>query len=167
MGGADFSSGSSGGGSDSGSSSYDSGSSSYAGGYSSSSRGDGGGGGGFFVALGVVVFFLIFVLAGKLQSGTSSHVAAPVMFLSSLALGIDWHARRELQRKLSALAAQKLGGTPEGRARMLREVVLALERAELSWLYVACEEPRSLAPSAAESAFRAACQRRARGFAAS
>jgi uncharacterized membrane protein len=71
------------------------------------------------------------------------------MFLSSLVLGIDWNARRELQRQLAALAADKIGGTAEGRVRMLGEVVLALERAELSWLYVACDqEPQSLSAAA-------------------
>ena len=158
MGGANFSSGSSGGGSDSGSSSYGSGSSSYSGGGSSSS-----GSGGYFgdgrvavyVIVGLIVIFL--VLAPFAKSTPAGGAAGPEMFLSSLVLGIDWHARRELQGKLAALAAQKLGGTAEGRARMLGEVVLALERAELSWLYVACEEPQSLSPTDAESAFRAAC----------
>ena len=79
------------------------------------------------------------------------------MFLSSLVLGIDWNARRIVQGKLAELAAQKLGGTAEGRAKMLREVVLALERAELSWLYVACDESENLLSAAAQSAFSAAC----------
>lgn len=156
MGGADFSSGSSGGGSDSGSSSYDSGPSSGGG----SSASGGGGGDDFqvvlYVFVGLVVLFLVLAPFAKSQPAPAG---AGMMYLSSLVLGIDWHARRELQRKLAALAAQKLGGTPEGRAKMLREVVLALERAELSWLYVACQEPQSLAPAAAESAFQAACHK--------
>jgi uncharacterized membrane protein len=155
MGGADFSSGSSGGGSDSGSSGSDSGSSSYSGGGASSSGGGGDGQVFLYVFAGLLIFFL--VLAPFARSQPAGGVAGPAMFLSSLVLGIDWHARRELQRKLASLAAQKLGRTAEGRTRMLREVLLELERAELSWLYVACEEPQSLSSAAAESAFRAAC----------
>jgi len=157
MGGANFSSGSSGGGSDSGSSSYPSGSSSYSGGGSSSSGGGGDGDGQVFLYIfgGLLLVFL--VLAPFAKNQPAGGVAGSEMFLSSLVLGIDWHARRELQRKLAELAARKLGGTAEGRARMLREVLLELERAELSWLYVACEGPQSLSSAAAESAFRAAC----------
>lgn len=157
VGGADFSSGSSGGGSDSGSSGYDSGSSSYSGGGSSSSGGGGGGDGQVFLYIfaGLLIIFLVLVPFARSQPAGGA--AGPAMYLSSLALGIDWHARPELQRKLASLAAQKLGGTAEGRVRMLREVLLELERAELSWLYVACEGPQSLSSAAAESAFRAAC----------
>jgi uncharacterized membrane protein len=157
MGGANFSSGSSGGGSDSGSSSYDSGSSSSSGGGSSSSSGGGGDGDGqvfLYICGGLLLVFL--VLAPFAKNPPAGGTAGAEMFLSSLVLGIDWHARRELQGKLAALAAQNLGETAEGRARMLREVVLALERAELSWLYVACDqEPPTLA-AGAQSAFQAA-----------
>lgn len=159
MGGADFSSGSSGGGSGSGSPSYDSGSSSSGGGSSSSySGGDGDSRVFLFVFGGLVIFFLVLAPFAKSQPGPGGAVGSE-MFLSSLVLGIDWHARRELQGKLAALAAEGLGGTPEGRARMLREVVLALERAELSWLYVACDEPESLSSAAAQPAFLAACHK--------
>lgn len=158
MGGANFSSGSSGGGSGSGSPSYDSGSPSSGGGSSSSySGGDGDSQVFMFVFGGLVLFFLVLAPFAKRQSGPGG-AAGSEMFLSSLVLGIDWHARRELQRKLAALAARKLGGTAEGRARMLREVLLELERAELSWLYVACDqEPESLSSADAQSAFLAAC----------
>ena len=59
MGGADFSSGSSGGGSDSGSSGYDSGSSSYDGGGSSSSGGGDDGQVLLYVFVGLLIFFLV------------------------------------------------------------------------------------------------------------
>jgi uncharacterized membrane protein len=157
MGGADFSSGSSGGGSDSSSPSYSSGPSSSGGGSSWSYSGGEGDSRVFLYAFGgLVLVFLVLAPFAKRQSGPGG-AAGSEMFLSSLVLGIDWHARRELQEKLAALAAEGLGGTPEGRARMLGEVVLALERAELSWLYAACEEPQSLAPAAAQSAFLAVC----------
>lgn len=158
MGGADFSSGSSAGESDSGSSSDGSGTVSYDSGSSSS-----GGGGDTRVALyfgvGLLVFFLVLAPFAKNKPASGS-AAGGTMFLSSLVLGIDWNARRELQRKLAALAAGKLGGTAEGRAGMLREVVLALERAQLSWLYVACDqETQSLSSAAAQSDFLAACHK--------
>lgn len=156
MGGADFSSGD-GGGSDSGSSSssnsgpsYDYGSSS---GGSSSSGGEGSGFVLVFFLIGLGVLFL--VLAPFAKSNPAG--AGTAMYLSSLVLGIDWHARRALQTKLAELAAQNLGGTAAGRAKMLQEVVLALQRAELSWLYVGSEATPGLSATAAESQFLAAC----------
>src|SRR5262245_40234387 len=101
--------------------------SSSSGSSSSSSYGSSSGGGSTLdgrsaaIMMGVLVlsFLLLAFAAGKAQppAGTS-------MVLSSLVLGIDWNARREIQAKLMALAARRLGGTPEGRAEMLREVVL-------------------------------------------
>jgi len=156
MGGADFSSGDSGGGSDSSSSSSSSGDS---GSYSS----DGGsysGGGSDGVGLAIFgIFAIVFiVLLVNSVSRKAASVASDTLYLSSLMLGIDWHARRALQKKLAALAAKKLGGTAEGRAKMLHEVVLALMRAELSWLYAAFE-PAALAPAEAESRFLEACNK--------
>lgn len=78
------------------------------------------------------------------------------MVLSSLVLGIDWNARRELQAALAALAARKLGGTAEGRAEMLREVVLALQRAERSWLYAA-QNSQGVSATTAEPRFLEFC----------
>jgi uncharacterized membrane protein len=167
MGGADFSSGDSGS-SDSGSSSSgDAGSGSYS--YDGGSSGGGGGGsssgGGeagciwvFFMIIVVVLVLGFHYAKGASASGNAGRTTGGSLYLSSLVLGIDWRARGELQRKLAALAASKLGGTAEGRARMLHEVVLALMRAELSWLYVGFEEA-ALPPSAAESQFLAACNK--------
>jgi uncharacterized membrane protein len=42
---------------------------------------------------------------------------------------------------------------------MLQEVVLALQRAELSWLYVGCEEAPGLSSAAAQSVFLGACNK--------
>lgn len=111
---------------------------------------------GCFIVAGLVLFFLVLAPFAK---NTASAGSGGTLFLSSLMLGIDWHARRELQGELAALAAQKLGGTAEGRTRMLHEVVLALQRAELSWLYVAFASSPNLAPTAAEPAFLAACNK--------
>jgi len=142
MGGADFSSG---GGGDSGGSSNDYDSSSGDSGESSAAGG--GEGVGVVVVVGLVILFVVLAPFAK-----KSTAAGGPMFLSSLALGLDWHVRRELQRKLEQLALQKLGGTAEGRTKMLREVALALRRAELSWLYVDCQG-RELASDTAEAAF--------------
>jgi len=153
MGGADFSSGDAGG-SDSGSSSSTDSGSSYDGG--SSGGGSSSSGGGLGVGLGItialVVLFLVLAPFAK-----STPAGAGTLYLSSFVLGIDWHARRALQAKLAELAAQNLGGTAAGRAKMLQEVVLALQRAELSWLYVGSEATPDLSATAAESQFLAAC----------
>lgn len=147
MGGADFSSGD-GGGSDSGSSSSSDSGSSYDGGSSSGGSSSSSGGDGFVLAflIGLGVLFLVLAPFAK-----SKPAGAGTLYLSSIVLGIDWHARRALQAKLAELAAQNLGGTAAGRAKMLQEVVLALQRAELSWLYVACAATPGLSAAAAES----------------
>lgn len=158
MGGGDFSSGGGGGGDFGSSSGGDSGSYSYDPGSSDSGSSSGGGDfGGFLLFFALIV--LVFALVSWIQMpSTVSGSTVETLYLSSLALGIDWHARGALQKKLADLAAQKLGGTAEGRVKMLREVVLALMRAELSWLYVAYETA-SLPGSAAEPRFLEACTR--------
>lgn len=158
MGGGDFSSGGGGGGDFGSSSGGDSGSYSYDPASSDGGSSSGGGDfGGFLLFFGLIV--LVFALVSWIQMpSTLSRSTVETLYLSSLALGIDWHARGALQKKLAELAAQKLGGTAEGRAKMLREVVLALMRAELSWLYVACEAA-SLPRAGAEPRFLEACTR--------
>jgi len=159
MGGSGFSGGSSSS-SSGGSSSGDS--SSGSSGSSSGSYSSGGGSGdssGLGLVLFVVVGGLMFVSWLKSQGKSSeASPAASSMVLSSLVLGIDWNARRELQAALAELAARKLGGTAEGRAEMLREVVLALQRAERSWLYAA-QESEGVSATAAEPRFLEACNR--------
>jgi uncharacterized membrane protein len=78
------------------------------------------------------------------------------MHASVLMLGIDWHARAELQTTLARLAASGDTGTPAGRARLLSESVLALRRAELSWLYVGFKNDGWCTPGDAEAAFKRA-----------
>jgi uncharacterized membrane protein len=78
------------------------------------------------------------------------------MLVSTLTLGIDWRARRALQAKLAQLAQSGMTGTKEGRAMLLRETVLELRRAELSWLYVGYRDLGGHQPQQAEQQFRAA-----------
>ncbi len=142
-----------------GSNSSSSGSSSGSSGSSSGSYSSGGGSGDSGLVLIVVLGGLVFISwlssQGKI-AGTGP--AFNSMVLSSLVLGIDWNARRGLQATLAALAARKLGGTAEGRAEMLREVVLALQRAERSWLYAALES-EGVSATAAEPRFLESCHR--------
>lgn len=86
----------------------------------------------------------------------SRHYAGPdAMYVSQLSLGIDWRARRQIQDALTRLAETGDTATPQGLAKLLRETVLALRRAELSWLYAAHEEPEGpLSPQVAEQRFR-------------
>ena len=156
MGGGDFSSGGGSAGGGSSSPSYDSGSSSNGGSYASGGSDDQAV---LYIFGGLLILFLVLAPFAKSREETASGSAAGTMFLSSLMLGIDWHARRELQSKLAALAVQQLGGTAAGRAKMLHEVVLALQRAELSWLYAACAEPQGLSAADAESEFLAVCNK--------
>lgn len=159
MGGSGFSGGS--GSSSSGSSSSSDSSSGSSG--SSSGSYSSGGGSGDGSGLGLVLFVVIGGLAylSWLNSqGKSSEAgsAGGSMVLSTLVLGIDWNARRELQATLAALAARRLGGTAEGRAELLREVVLALQRADRSWLYAA-QESAGVSATAAEPRFLESCNR--------
>jgi len=180
FGGGDFGGGGGGGGGDYGGGGGGGGGGGYGGGgswgssndYGSSGSGGGfvdtGGGGG--AILGVVIFFgffaivMVVIVAGVMRKATrrggvaASYLAAPSfgMQLSALAIGIDWRARRELQAQLLRLAQSGQTGTREGRAHLLRETVLALRRAELSWLYVGYREQGGYSNAEAESTFRSA-----------
>ena len=167
FGGGGGSSGSSGGGSwgggSSGSNWGSSGSNDY--GSGSYSTGSGGGGGGCF---GLICCFLVFggvialVLISKKKKGAAPGASAGglpayhgpgAMHVSKLSLGVDWRARRELQDTLKRLAETGDTSSPQGLAHLLRETVLALRRAELSWLYVAHESQGPLSPQNAEQNF--------------
>jgi uncharacterized membrane protein len=151
--------------SSSSSSSYGSSSSSWSSsGSSSSSSGSYGGGcndGEFAVvmlALGSLV--LVAVVAGAISGARTAAPQpfwvedAPKMHTSELQLGLDWRARPELQSALARMAKSGDTATEEGRARLLGETVLALRRAEISWLYVGFQDLGAREPSEAETAFR-------------
>lgn len=95
-----------------------------------SRRGGGGGGGG--------------ASAGRMPGGIR---------VAALSLGLDWRARKDIQALLEHLAKTGNMQTAEGRAHALREVTVALRRAELSWLYVAPAPVDALAKSDAQRAF--------------
>ncbi|MGF1464901.1 MAG: DUF1517 domain-containing protein, partial [Sandaracinaceae bacterium] len=86
--------------------------------------------------------------------GGGPHVGPDAMHVSQLSLGIDWRARRQLQADLRRLAETGDTSSPEGLARLLQEAVLALRRAELSWLYVGFQGEGPFAPPQAEQRFR-------------
>jgi uncharacterized membrane protein len=166
FGGGDFSDTSSGSSSDSsGGGSWGSSSDSDWGSSGSVDWGSGGGGGGaggaglgagFCLCLGIVVL-LVLVAAFRKKSGGGApppYTGPNPMFASQLTLGIDWRARREVQEQLARLAASGQAGTKEGRAHLLRETVLALRRAELSWLYVGYRDGGGpLGPAQAQQTF--------------
>ena len=75
------------------------------------------------------------------------------MYVSKLSLGVDWRARRDLQATLMRLAQSGDTSSPEGLANLLRETVLALRRAELSWLYIDHEALGPMSPQNAQQQF--------------
>ncbi|MBX3269031.1 MAG: DUF1517 domain-containing protein [Sandaracinaceae bacterium] len=166
-GGSSGSSGSWGGGSSS-SSSW--GGSSSSGGYSSSGGGGGGGGGlmgglcCFLFIGGIVGLVIVANLFKKKGGGAAAAPGAPpgpaayhgpdAMYVSRLSIGIDWRARRDVQATLTRLAQSGDTSSPQGLANLLRETVLALRRAEMSWLYVSQESFGPIAPQSAEQQFR-------------
>lgn len=180
--GSSGSSGSWGGGSSSGSGSWGGGSS---GGYSSSndygSGSNSSSGRGKGMGLGGVCCFLMFfggiiglVLLSKLRGGKASAGAGPAqggnysgpdaMHVNRLSLGIDWRARRDLQETLKRLAETGDTQSPQGLAHLLRETVLALRRAEMSWLFVAQENLGSFRPQEAQQKFQMAAMKMRAAF---
>jgi len=86
--------------------------------------------------------------------GGPSHYSGPdAMYVNRLSLGIDWRARPEIQATLTRLAQSGDTTSPQGLCNLLRETVLALRRAELSWLYIAQESQGPMAPQDAEAQF--------------
>ncbi len=75
------------------------------------------------------------------------------MYVSAISLGLDWRARAALQAHLKRLAETGDTHSPAGLAQLLSEVVLALRRNELSWLYAAYRDEGSLAPANAQPTF--------------
>jgi uncharacterized membrane protein len=166
------------GGSSSGSGGWSSGGSGSSSGWDSSSSSSGSyGGGGWeelptsvLVVVAVILLgvFLVPVILHSRDGAPPTLVGTDLdpardMHASALMLGIDWHARKELQLTLARLAKSGDTATAEGRARLLAETVLALRRAELSWLYVGYKQAGWVTASDAEAAFkRAGADARAR-----
>ncbi len=133
--------------------------------YSGGSGGTGGLIGGaccFLLILGIVAVALVMrgkkgggapMAAGSGPSGPAIYHGKDAMHVSQLSLGIDWRARGELQQALARLAQSGDTRSPQGLANLLRETVLALRRAELSWLYVAYKNVGPFSPQNAEQQF--------------
>lgn len=184
FGGGDFGSGGGGGGSDwggggggsdwgggssdwSSSGSSDWGGGTYGGGTTTYDGGSGGGGGGScFGALCALAFiggiFVFLVIASRRRGGgltghasrTMGFVPHNAMYVSQIQLGLDWRARAQLQAQLAELARTGDTRSPAGLARLLSETVLALRRAEMSWLYAGYRDAGASAPPQAQTTFQ-------------
>lgn len=87
--------------------------------------------------------------------GSAAPYTGPnAMHVSRLSLGVDWRARKALQETLARLASSGNTGTPQGLANLLRETVLALRRAELSWLYISSETIGPVSQQNAQARFQ-------------
>ena len=110
----------------------------------------------------LVVFVIIAISKAKsrnlMQGGgyTPSHGARGWghVDISAIQIGIDWRARRELQAHLERLAKSGMTGSQAGLASLLRETILGLRRAELSWLYCAIANYHPMSAASAEGIFR-------------
>jgi uncharacterized membrane protein len=137
---------------------------SYSGGGSFGGGGYYGGGGGGLPCgcsgpLFVGLLILILVINRAKKGGSSmprTHGARgwSEVDISAVRLGIDWRARRELQAKLERLARSGRTSTKAGLAELLRETVLELRRAELSWLYCNVANYHPMSSAQAEGIFR-------------
>lgn len=151
--------------------SYSDGSGSYSG--SSSSGGGDWVGGLCCIVIVIVLIISIGVFVSSRKKGAAA-VAAHVpsaepaiggMDVSVIMLGIDWRARRQIQKDLERLSQSGRTDTPEGLAEMLRESVILLRRAELSWLYAgALDFQGGLSPQVAERIFRNATTKAAEKY---
>lgn len=135
--------------------------------YSSSSGGGGAGLGlgGLCCLLVIGGVFALVIFSKKKSTGsgpnaslgtgmsTATYHGPNAMHVSQLSVGIDWRARRQLQETLTRLAQTGDTRTPQGLANLLRETVLALRRAELSWLYTSQKTVGPFAPQVAEQHF--------------
>lgn len=131
--------------------------------YGSSGGGGGGGDGGVvFAGLALLAFviFSVIMFAGKQEKsarrrggGRKPGGAGGRIRVSTLSLGLDWRARKDLQALLDRLGRTGDMSRPKGRADALREVAQALARAEASWLYVTPSEPKKLPKSDAQRVF--------------
>ncbi len=87
------------------------------------------------------------------------------MDVSVVMLGIDWRARKQIQKELDRLAQSGRTDTPEGLAELLRETVICLKRAEMSWLYAgALDFQGRLSPQVAERVFNNATSKAAEKY---
>lgn len=176
--GGSFGGGSFGGGGGGGGGSYGGGGGSWGGSSGSYGGGYGGGysrrgGGGSLPCTCSVPLFIIFVviiIAGQamkrrsagLGGGLGGSTYRPAhgargwgqVDISAIQLGIDWRARRDLQAHLERLARSGQTATQAGLANLLRETVLSLRRAELSWLYAAIANYHPMSAASAEGIFR-------------
>jgi uncharacterized membrane protein len=111
----------------------------------------------------MLVFFVAVFLVGrsaKKARAAGSHPSADDrsphpggIRVMALSLGVDWRARRDLQALLEHLAKTGDMSRPKGRADALREVTLALRRAEMAWLYVAPAPVEAHSKSGAQRVF--------------
>jgi uncharacterized membrane protein len=176
FGGGSFGGGGGGGSYGGGGGSYGGGGGSYGGSYGSGgySGGYSGGGGGLScgacgsipaVVLFIIVAVIINVVRARARSSMSSSMGSYVapshgarawghVDISAIQIGIDWRARRELQAKLEHMARSGQTGSPAGLANLLRETVLNLRRAELSWLYCSVANYHPMSAAMAEGIFR-------------
>ncbi len=140
----------------------------YGGGYSGSYHGGGGGGLPCACSVPLFIVFVIIIIASQQMrarrnlSGMGGGTYAPShgargwgqVDISAIQLGIDWRARRDLQAHLERMARSGQTGTPAGLANLLRETVLSIRRAELSWLYTAVANYHPMSAASAEGIFR-------------
>ncbi|MEC7524642.1 MAG: DUF1517 domain-containing protein [Myxococcota bacterium] len=116
--------------------------------------------GGGLCCLLIVVGGVGLLVVSRMRKGASggatggTYAGPDAMHVHRLSLGIDWRARREVQGTLQRLAETGDTTSEQGLAHLLRETVLALRRAELSWLYVSQESHGPMSPQDAEQRFQ-------------
>lgn len=90
--------------------------------------------------------------------GGGGYAGPNAMHVTQIQLGIDWRARAQLQQRLQQLAQTGDTRSPSGLAQLLSETVLALRRAEMSWLYAGFKDMGGAPPQQAQMTFQQLAQ---------
>ncbi|MCS6858315.1 MAG: DUF1517 domain-containing protein, partial [Sandaracinaceae bacterium] len=114
--------------------------------------------GSFCCILSVLVVFIIVVVIASGQQGARRgggiSIGPHAMHVSALSLALDWRARKPIQEQLEQIAQRADVVSSHGLTQALSEVVLALRRYEMSWLYVGYRNEGNHPPKEAEQVFR-------------
>lgn len=110
----------------------------------------------------LLVLFLVITIA--LDTRRIAAKAAGSMDVSVLRLGLDWKARKFVQKEMERIARTCNTSTTDGLLAMLREVALTLRRSRDSWVYAGVVNCQPAPPPQAERRFQEEAQRARAGF---
>ena len=106
----------------------------------------------------VVGFFVLRTRGTGAQHRTDDAPGWDSVDVSGIAIAVDWRFRRQLHEQLGDFAQSRKSADADDMARGIREVALALRRAETSWLYAKVVNARPASAEMARQTFRDAAE---------